>query len=98
TGQRTVAGAVAGSARGADDLLSQRLGGLVGQSVDVDAAERARHQRLVGEEPHLVPVGGDTGAHGVGAALLARAVVATGDDDARHEPAQIPLPAAGVGL
>ena len=97
--QRAVAGASAGPAGGLLHGVAQRaLGGVLLQPFDVDALVGAGQQRLAREVADLVAVGGDARGDGGLAAVLRGAVVPAGDPDAGHEPAQVPLPAAGVGL
>ena len=98
-GQRPVRGLLPRPAHGPFDLVAQRLlgRGLV-QPADVEPVVAARQQRHVGQQPHLVAVGADAGDHRVVALLLGAAVLAPRDPDAGHEPAQVPLPRAGVRL
>ena len=99
-GQRAVARAVAGALGG--PLRSRAAGASAvsaAQAVDVQAVERPRQQRLVGQEPDLLAVGRHARRAPRRRTASSRvSFCPPGHPDARHQPAQVPLPAAGVGL
>ncbi len=98
-GSGAIAGPVARALCRAHDLASERaIRRRLVQPVDVDPLIGARQQRLIGEEAHFVPVSGDT-RRDRGMALRFRgARVPAGHPDAGDEPAQVPLPRAGMRL
>ena len=68
------------------------------QPVRVEPLVGPGQQRRAGQRADLGPVPGHALQHGRLALRLAGAVLPARDPDARHQPAQVPLPAAGVRL
>jgi hypothetical protein len=66
--------------------------------IDVEVLVGPGQQRGRGQVADLGAVPGDTPQDRCFALLLAGAILKAGDPDARDQPAEIPLPCAGVGL
>ena len=88
-------------ARAAALAISRRAAaphGRAVQSVEVQPVVGAGEQRLRGEVRQVLPVGGHAPTDRFAALVLGRPVLPARDMDARDQPAQVPLPGAGMGL
>ena len=97
-GERAVAGPLPGARRGVLERPPAGAGSASVQPVEVQPLVGALEQRLPGEVRQVLPVGADAATDGVPALLLGRPVLPARDVDAGDQPAQVPLPGAGMGL
>src|SRR4029079_19752798 len=65
---------------------------------EIDAVVPDLERTHVRELPHPLAVGADSGGGDVEALLVVQTDVSPGDDEARHEPLDVPLPRAGHRL